>query len=143
MWFDPQHLTLFYFWHCVHFKCCWLPFLISVQLYALNPNTTYIVSYYTVFSFWYIYIWCKVFTIVLLKHGLLHSLIPPFVCALSGMQHSPVCRLRNQFLPFGNETFCHLSSKLVFPKRIHNLPHSSFLQEKAEESQNMHTDLII
>lgn len=45
------------------------------------------------------------------------------------MQNAPVCRLRNQFLPLGYEAFCHLSSYFMFPKRIHSLPHSSFLRE--------------
>lgn len=48
----------------------------------------------------------------------------------------PVCRLRNQFLPFGYEAFRHLSSYFMFPKRVHSLSHSSFLQENKTKILN-------
>lgn len=57
------------------------------------------------------------------------------------MQNVPVCRLRNQFLPFGYEAFCDLSSYFMFPKRIHSLPHSSFLRENETKWKHGHNDL--
>lgn len=73
-----------------------------------------------------------------LKDGPLHSLLL-FALAVI-MQIIPVCRLRNQFLPFGYEAFCDLSSYFMFPKRIHSLPHSSFLRENKTKWRHGHTD---
>lgn len=61
-----------------------------------------------------------------------------FACRGTAMQNTPVCRLRNQFLPFGYEAFGHISSYFMFPKRIHSLPHSSFLRENKTKWKHEH-----